>query len=438
MQVIADLQIHSRFSRAVSREMTIPNISRWAEKKGVGLIATGDWTHPIWYREILASLEEVEEGIYQVKGENKKSSTKFLLSTEISSIYSQGGKTRRIHTLVFAPSIATVEKINKEFLRRGANLGSDGRPIVGWPARAVSEIVLNVDPKSLIIPAHAWTPHFALFGSESGFDSITECFAEQAKYIYAVETGLSSDPAMNWRISELDNRSIVSFSDAHSLPKIGREATVFEIDGKEDFQFFDIRNAIVQESPFSRIAYTIEFYPEEGKYHYTGHRKCNVVHSPKETRKLGSICPVCGKSLTVGVLARVEHLASRDVETSSTIDKLGVRWIEDPRGVRKPYVMMVPLLEILAEALASGPTSQKVQLQYERLTQALGGEFGVLLKTPIIEIEKLSGPKIAEAIRKTRSGDIYIEPGYDGVFGKVKIWEGESKGSLTITQESLF
>ena len=418
MEVIADLQIHSRFSRAVSPQMTVPVISEWAAKKGIGLVATGDWTHPIWLRELQATLEEAGDGIYKAK-DSLEDSPRFLLSTEISSIYSKGGKGRRVHTLVFARNFETVEKINRELVLRGANLLSDGRPIVGLTAKNVAEIALGVSPDCLIIPAHAWTPYFSIYGSVSGFDSIEECFEELSPSIYAIETGLSSDPAMNWRIAELSGRRIVSFSDAHSPPKMGREATVFEM---PEISYEGVRRAVMGEKG-AKIAYTIEFYPEEGKYHYTGHRNCKIVYSPNETRKKGTVCPVCGRELTVGVMSRVEALATEDVETKSHSDEFGVRWIGDKEGKRPPYVMMVPLIEIVAEALESGVGSQKVLGVYDQLTASFGGEFKVLLGTALADIERVAGEKVAQGISLVRKGDIVIEPGYDGVFGKVAIWK---------------
>ncbi len=413
--------------------MTPPVISDWAKKKGIDLVATGDWTHPIWYRELRANLVESGKGIYKQK-DAPEGSPSFLLSTEISSIYTQGGRGHKIHTLVFAPDFDTVEKINRELTLRGANLLSDGRPITGLTAKNVAEIALTVNSDCLIIPAHAWTPHFSLYGSISGFDSIEECFGEFAPQIYAIETGLSSDPAMNWRIAELASRRIVSFSDAHSPAKMGREATAFEL---PEISFSAIRQAITGKGP-AGIAYTIEFYPEEGKYHYTGHRNCNVVYSPNDARKLGTICPVCGRPLTVGVMSRVEDLASVDIETKGEMDKFGVRWIKDKAGEKTPYVMMVPLLEILAEALGSGVTSQKVLVAYEEMISSFGSEFTILLKTQGAEIEKTFGSRISEAIAKVRKGDIAIEPGYDGVFGKVKIWKEEKQNPKALDQGSLF
>ncbi|KKT67428.1 MAG: PHP domain-containing protein [Candidatus Curtissbacteria bacterium GW2011_GWC1_44_33] len=774
MRVLADLQLHSRFSRAVSPQMVVPVISSWAAKKGIGLVATGDWTHPLWLRELEVNLEEAGEGVYKAK-DAPEGSPLFLLSTEVSSIYSQGGKVRKIHTLIFAPNFEVAGKINSELSLRGANLLSDGRPIVGLSAKAVAEIALGVEPKCLIIPAHAWTPHFSIFGSVSGFDSIAECFQELSPEIYAIETGLScydrktevlteagwkkvsevkykdkictlnidtdeiefqkprrifaynykgkmyklrtkrvnlfvtpnhkllvshcdfrkppefrlkearslfkkskrfkknglwnakneryfvlpavrikhgsrfysgfrkkkgrrfsmkswlkffgfwiaegwttkggdgdynvcisnndkrllsemsqilesfgynvlqrnnvirirdyqlyfylkqfgkaadkfvpqeikslskelleiffeyyikgdghvygrtsrglsattisvrlrddlqeialkigisayyklgykkgtsfhgplykdriykqsadswivyfirknihttspstikkynyteswvdfegkvfcvsvpnqviyvrrngipvwcgnSDPAMNWRIEDLKERRIVSFSDAHSPPKITGEGP-------------------------DKIAYTIEFYPEEGKYHYTGHRNCNVVYSPNQTRKLGTVCPVCGRPLTVGVMSRVEALAKADIETKSEKDEFGVRWIYDKEKERPPYVMVVPLLEILSEAMGAGVGTQTVLSVYEQLTSSLGSEFKVLLESHLADIERVAGAKVAEAVAKVRSGDISIEPGYDGVFGKVKIWKEEEGAEDEIEQETLF
>lgn len=455
MQIIADLQLHSKYARAVSQNMTVPVIAEWAAKKGIGLVATGDWTHPLWFRELEAGLEEAAPGLFSLKGSRHPL---FLLSTEVSCIYGQGGKTRRIHILIFAPSFETVRKVNQEFVRRGVNLLSDGRPIMGLSSQNVAELVLSVDERCLLIPAHAWTPWFSLYGSMSGFDSIEECFGEYAKYIYAIETGLSSDPAMNWRIAELENRQIVSFSDAHSPAKLGREATVFEV---SELSYENIRKAIIgyrvsgtgyqlsgsrvpvepktekpetdirNPEPENRISYTIEFYPEEGKYHFTGHRNCGVKQTPGETKLRGTTCHVCGKPLTVGVIHRVEDLANGEIEVSILEDDYGVRWVHPKGENRPPYVMMVPLVEILSEAFGVGVSSQKVANEYEKLTQSLGPEFEILLQTKAEEIERISGPKVREAVEKVRSGDIFIDPGYDGIFGKVKIWqEHENEESL--------
>ncbi len=432
MKIIADLHIHSKYSRAVSQEMALPQIGEWAKKKGIGMVATGDWTHPLWLREIKANLEEVAPGLYGIKGTK---GPLFVLSTEISSIYSQGGRLHRIHNVILAPSVETVEKVNKALVARGANLMSDGRPVTGIPAGELVKLVLTVNENCLFIPAHIWTPWFSLYGSESGFDSIDECFGEMAKYIFGVETGLSSDPAMNWRIEELDSRSILSSSDAHSGPKMGREATVFDL---KVASYENLREAIIKQN----IAYTLEFYPEEGKYHFSGHRDCKVRQSPEETAKLGETCPVCGKHLTIGVMHRVEKLTNREVKTQFSKDQFGVRWIKNTqRAKRPPYAMLVPLQEILAESIGGLPTSQNIKNEYEKLTSHLGGEFKILLENSLEDIAKVSGPKVAEGIKKVRSGEITVEPGYDGVFGVVKIWGDKTtadKQKESDSQMSLF
>ncbi len=436
MKVITDLHLHSRFSRAVSKDMNLPTMASWADKKGIGLLGTGDWTHPIWFREIAAFLKEKSEGIYQlIKGNNK---CLFVLSTELSSIYSQGGKARRIHYLILSPNLDVSQKINTKLTKRGFNLLSDGRPILGISPKEIVDIVLEIDERCVIIPAHVWTPWFSLYGSVSGFDSIDECFGENQKYIKAVETGLSSDPAMNWRIEELTQRNIVSFGDAHSPAKLGREATVLEM---EYLNFKNLREALFTRNHHNKILYTIEFYPEEGKYHFTGHRNCNVVYSPNETKKRGLICPVCGKKLTVGVMSRVEHLSTIEAEIETEGDNYGVRWIGEKNANHAPYIMLVPLLEIIAEAESVTAASKKVMGIYEYLTGNLGGEFNVLFKTDLKEIEKLSGTRVSEAIAKVRKGDIYIEPGYDGIFGKVRIWNSTpeaNKSKQAIDQGALF
>lgn len=441
MKIIADLQIHSKYSRAVSQQMVIPSIWDWAKRKSIDLVATGDWTHPLWMRELKVNLKELGNGFFAIKNNETRFETTennpiFLLATEVSCIYSQGGRLRRIHILIWAPSFETADKINKELQNRGANLMSDGRPIMGLKSNEIAELVYSIDPSCLVIPAHAWTPWFSLYGSESGFDSIDECFGNFAKYIYAVETGLSSDPVMNWRIKELDFRSIISFSDAHSGAKLGREATVFDL---EDISYKALRDAIVRSTKGntdvkkgSKIVYTIEFYPEEGKYHYTGHRNCGIKETPSETREKGTTCPVCGKKLTVGVMHRVEQLAGRE-EKDLQVENIKIEGTK-MEGIcsrtfpeRPPYVRLVPLLEILSEAIGGLPTSQKILGEYQRLTDNFGGEFKVLLNTEEEDIVKISGERVAEAINKVRTGDIVVDPGYDGVFGVVKIWEDKKK-----------
>lgn len=417
-RIIADLQLHSRFARAVSKQMTLPFIAEWARRKGIALVATGDWTHPLWFREIERDLEEMGNGLLRLKTQQEPL---FLLATEVSSIYSQGGRLRRVHTLIWVPTIESARKINAEFTKRGCNLMSDGRPIIGLSSIHVAELVLSVEPKALIIPAHAWTPWFSVYGALGGFDSLDEAFGPYAKNIYAIETGLSSNPAMNWRIKELDHRAILSFSDAHSGPKLGREATVFDL---AEVSYDYIYQAIKTDS---NIAYTIEFYPEEGKYHYTGHRTCGIRWSPEETKQKGKTCPVCGKPLTIGVMHRVEDLAGRSEEDlrleTISIDEILAKATRS-RSIpnRPPFIMLVPLQEIIAEAVGSPVASPKVQTPYFRLTDGLGGEFSVLLSSQLGDIAHVAGERVAQGIDKVRRGDITIDPGYDGVFGTVKIW----------------
>ncbi len=374
MQIIADLHIHSKYSRAVSPQMNLEGIAFWADKKGINLIGTGDWTHPLWMNEIKNKLIETSKGIYSLKNSSYKA--RFILSTEISSIYSQGGKVRRVHNVIFLPSIETADKVIKGLKNRGANLMADGRPIVGISSLDLLKMMLEIDERIMFIPAHIWTPWFSVFGSKSGFDSLYECFDKYEKYIYAIETGLSSDPIMNWQIKDLESRSIISSSDAHSGPKLGREATVFVPTMKqsnnktiENFSYNDIADAIKQ-TPNNKlkIGFTIEFFPEEGKYHWTGHRNCNIRYNALETRKKGVICPVCQKPLTVGVENRVLDLSYKNIskeELTFIQNNVGLTFVYDQEKTRRPFVSMVPLLEILLEINNSSPT--KAQNEYESL-----------------------------------------------------------------------
>jgi len=406
MKIIADLHIHSKYSRAVSQDMTLENIAIWARKKGVQVMGTGDFTHPQWFNDIKTKLEPAEEGLFKIKESETSSLTRFMLTTEISSIYSKGGRARRIHNLIFAPSIEAVEKINTKLGWIG-NLKSDGRPILGLDSKELLKIILDVDERCVLIPAHAWTPWFSIFGSMSGFDSIEECFDEMAPHIFAIETGLSSDPAMNWRLPELDKISLISNSDAHSLQKIAREANVFDC----ELSYGGITDAIKSKDP-KKFLYTIEFFPEEGKYHYDGHRDCGICFSPEETAKHKSLCPKCGKKLTIGVLNRVDKLASR---------RLGER----PNGAI-PYKNLIPLDEIIGVAFGVGPKSKKVGDAYEKLILNFGSEINVLLDISNENISGASDARIGEAIKRVREGKINIQPGYDGEFGKISIFkEGE-------------
>jgi len=456
MKFVADLHLHSKYSRAVSQDMVLSKMAEWAKMKGINVLATGDFTHPFWFEQLKNELEETSTGLFRLKTNDKRLMQKnqasdvsqsaldkevyFLLSCEISSIYSQGGKGRRIHTLVFFPSLKSVEKFNSTLIKKGANLRSDGRPIVGMPARDLAQIAFEADEKALVIPAHVWTPWFSLFGSMSGFDSVEECFGDMAKYIYGIETGLSSDPAMNWRVEDLDSRAILSFSDAHSLEKMGREATVFEA---EEMSYGSIYDAIrllgnwdagvlgkkessnpetKKPSNRSKIAFTIEFHPEEGKYHYTGHRDCNFSQNVAQTKKNGDICPVCKRKLTVGVEHRVEDLATRNTK-HETRNINGVNWNFADGMTRSPFVSLVPLAEIIAEVEGSAIKTKKVFDQYSALVNGIGSEFSVLLKASPDELRQYASAKVVEGIEKVRRGDIKIDPGYDGKFGEVQIWE---------------
>ncbi len=435
MRFIADLHIHSKYSRATSKEMVLEEIDRWADDKGILVMGTGDFTHPVWFKEIKEKLEPAEAGLFKLKSQYKKktlkgnlSETRFLLTSEISSIYSKvsaetGEKNvHRIHNLVFAPDIETIESIITQLSLIG-NLKSDGRPILGLDAEELARIVFNVNPEAVIIPAHAWTPWFSVFGSMSGFDSLEECFGKQAKHIFAIETGLSSDPAMNWRLSKLDNISFISNSDCHSLQKIGREANIFDTELSYSGIIDAIRNGIpnqhksAQNQHKSAFIATIEFFPEEGKYHYDGHRNCDVVFAPEETKKHKNICPKCGKKLTIGVMNRVDELADR-----------GVDYKDDKRV---PYYSLIPLDEIIAESFGLvGTKTKKVVEEYNNLIKSLGSELKILLEVNEEEIKLFADPRVAEGIKRVRNGQVKIHPGFDGEYGKIKIFGEKEREKL--------
>ncbi len=406
MKIIADLHIHSKYSRATSPTTDLENLDKWAHIKGISVMGTGDFTHPQWFQQLKEELDSAEPGLFRLKKSN--TGVRFLLSSEISCIYSKNGRTRKIHIVIFSPSFEVVEKINA-YLGCIGNLKSDGRPILGLDAKELAKIILNISPDCIIVPAHIWTPWFSLFGSKSGFDSIEECFEDYSKYIFMVETGLSSDPKMNWQLSALDNISLISNSDAHSPAKIGREANVVDA----ELSYNSIIEAIKSKDP-QRFLYTIEFFPEEGKYHYDGHRACNICLSPEETKKYNEICPVCGKALTVGVLNRVEQLSDREMgfRPSRTI----------------PFKNLIPLEEIIAEVLGVGSGTKGVNKEHQKLIDAFQKEFNILLDVSREELEKISSPEIAEGIIRVREGKVFIEPGYDGVYGKIRIFsKGEQK-----------
>ncbi len=406
--------------------MVLEELDRWADDKGILVMGTGDFTHPGWFKEIKQKLEPAEPGLFKLKLHLKKKTfkgtlaeTRFILSTEISGIYSKNGKTRRVHNIVFAPDIETVEKINTQLSWIG-NLASDGRPILGLDSEELAKIVFNINPRAVIIPAHAWTPWFSVFGSMSGFDSLEECFGKYAKEIFAIETGLSSDPAMNWRISALDKIALVSNSDSHSLQRIGREANVFDT----ELSYSGIMEAIRSRDP-KKFLYTIEFFPEEGKYHYDGHRACGVVFSPAETKKHKGICPKCGKPLTIGVVNRVDRLADKDRPEG----------YQDPQRV--PYKNLVTLDSIIGEALDVGKAAKSVMKEYEKLIKSFKSEFNILLNAPIKEIALASKPEIAEGVERMRQGKLTIQPGYDGEFGVIKIFDAKDRKKIE-SQRALF
>jgi len=414
MHIIADLHIHSRYSRACSQQMEVTTLARWARIKGVNLLGTGDFTHPLYFAELKAKLEPTDGGLLRVKGDSQ--SPFFIPTVEVCNIYRQAGRLQKIHTLIIAPNLEVVEKINQK-LRLHGNLSADGRPTFTCPAKELVKLVLDVSPDCLLVPAHAWTPWFSVFGSYSGFDSLEECFEEETKNIYAIETGLSSDPAMNWRLSALDRITLISNSDAHSPRKIAREANVFECTPS----YREIAEIIKSPDP-SRFRFTIEFFPEEGKYHYDGHRKCEVVWSPKETKRQKGLCPVCGAKVTVGVMHRVDDLADRD-EGYTPSQPI-------------PAKHLVPLEEILAEALKTKPGTKTVEKEYERLTAKLGSELEILLDISDEELRRVCPPPVCEAILKVRCEEVQVEPGYDGVYGKVHI-STPSKSAPQIARSQL-
>ncbi|OGP56124.1 MAG: DNA helicase UvrD [Deltaproteobacteria bacterium RBG_13_52_11] len=388
--------------------MELDAIARWGKIKGIKLVATGDFTHPLYFAEIKSKLEPVADGIYRLKqGEQE---TLFILCTEVSNIFTQGQRTnRRTHTLIFAPNIETVEHINTALGRLG-KLGSDGRPIFGFPTKDLVKMILDISDKCLLVPAHAWTPWFSVFGANSGFDSLEECFEEQTKNISAIETGLSSDPEMNWRLSALDGITLISNSDAHSPNKLGREANAFAC----ALEYPEICRCIKEKDP-TGLLFTVEFFPEEGKYHYDGHRNCNVLFTPQESKAHNNICPVCGKQLTVGVMHRVEELADRK---QGFVPKKSI-----------PSIHLIPLEEIIAEALEQGPNTKGVQQEYMRMVEQAGSEFAILIDLPSEEIKKIAPPRVYEGIMLVRQGKLKIVPGYDGVYGRISIFpkEGEAE-----------
>ncbi len=401
MKIIADLHIHSAYSRGCSKQLTLANIAKWCCYKGIDLVSTGDFTYPAWRKALREELEPLGNGFYVLKAGGNN--VKFVIGTEISCIYKQGGKCRRIHLCLLAPSLEAAEKLSEELIKRGCNIKSDGRPIIGLSAKALAQLCWSIDPDFFVFPAHAWTPWFAIFGSKSGFDSIEECFEEETKNIFAIETGLSSDPAMNHLVSRLDNIALLSNSDAHSLNNLGREANVFEL-AKEEFSYAGIISAI-KGNDRNKFTSTIEFFPEEGKYHIDGHVACNYSCLPETSLKNNNLCPKCGKLLILGVLNRVSALADR-----TDYDK----------NIFRPFNSLIPLQEIIADAYEVGKNSKKVMAEYLRLVEK-HSEFAILLDLPESELNNIASKDIADSIIKVRNGDVIIKPGYDGIYGKIRI-----------------
>jgi len=415
MRFIADFHIHSKYSRATSKEMEVETLARWGKKKGISLLGTGDFTHPTYFTELRSKLEPSGTGLLQLKKGDPE--IRYLLTTEVSNIYSHAGKVRRIHTLIFAPSFEVVERIRSKLGNLG-KLSSDGRPIFGFSARDLATMILDISEECMIIPAHIWTPWFSIFGANSGFDSIEECFGEMSTHIHAIETGLSSDPEMNWRLSALDSMALLSNSDAHSPDRVGREANAFDcaLDYKE------ITEAI-RKKDRKKLLFTIEFFPEEGKYHYDGHRDCKVIFSPSETKANQYLCPKCQKRLTIGVMHRVEELADRP---EGFIPKNAI-----------PSIHLIPLEEIIAGALGQRVGTKAVETEYERLVEKGGPEFRILLDDSPEELASFVPPKILEGIIRMRQGKVSILPGHDGVYGQITLFpekgvEQESKEQLKL------
>ena len=429
MKFIADLHIHSKYSRATAKNLDFENLYYAAQIKGVKVVGTGDFTYPAWIEQIESKLEEAEPGLFSLKKEIAKNidktipescrnTVRFILQTEISNIYKKDDRVRKNHNLVYFPDIKSVKKFNSKLDSIG-NIKSDGRPILGLDAADLLSIMLSINDKGFFVPAHIWTPWFSMFGSKSGFDSIEECFGPLKEHIFAVETGLSSDPPMNWRIEDLDDIRLISNSDAHSPGYIGRNASVFDT----NLSFSHIRNAL-EKNDLKKYQGTLDMYPHQGKYHYDGHRKCNICLNPATTAKIDGICPECGRKVTYGVLNRVQELATR------------------PEGYvpenRHGFQSIVPLTDILSEIFEVGPKTKKVTGYYNRAIETLGPELGILLDRSFEEIETANVPLLAEAVMKMRTGDISIEPGFDGEYGKVKLFSRQEKEQLKGEKYLLF
>lgn len=428
-ELVVDLHIHSHYSRATSKDCTFEGLYRWGKLKGINIVGTGDFTHPAWFSEMRGKLEPAEPGLFRLREELaqpidaslppsvRAQHIRFVPSVEIATIYSKGGQVRKLHQLIVMPSFEAVSELNARLERIG-NLKADGRPILGLDSKELLRHALEADTQALYIPAHIWTPWFGMFGSKSGFNSIEEAYEELAPEVRAIETGLSSDPAMNWRVEDLDGRAITSHSDAHSPAKLGREATLVNA----ELAYNDIVGAIKTND--KRLAGTIEFFPEEGKYHSDGHRACNIRFSPAETKQHGGICPVCGKPLVVGVENRVAELASRSE---------GFR----PKAVKK-VEYIIPLAEMIAELKGVKSTSGKaVQAEYQEVLERLGNEFDVLRKVPVEAIEAAGFKMLAVAVGRLRKGEVVRTPGFDGVYGTIKVFQNDEERTAAENQLSL-
>ncbi|MFH0831919.1 MAG: endonuclease Q family protein [archaeon] len=402
--IIADFHIHSRYSRATSKNITFDNLVKYARIKGVDMLGTGDFTHPLWIKELKEKLKHNGSGVYYYQD------FPFIFSTELSLVFSEAGKGRRVHIVILAPSLETAEQINSWLLTKG-RLDYDGRPIFGMSCIELAENLFKIDRDIEIIPAHAWTPWFGIFGSMSGFDSLKEAFKEYTGKIHAIETGMSSNPAMNWRLSELNEKSLVSFSDAHSFwPfRLGREATIFSGKVNEEVSYKDILKQIRD----NELLGTIETDPAYGKYHYDGHRLCNFSCSPAEALKLKDICPVCHKTMTIGVEHRVEELANHPA---------GFK----PRNAKQFYSLL-PLHELIAAAKASTLSSKKVWEEYNKLINAFGSEFNILLDAEKEKLARVTDKKLVDIILLNREGKIKVKPGFDGVYGEAMLQEKQAK-----------
>lgn len=418
MKFVADLHLHSKFSRATSKEMSLDFLSHWAKIKGIRLLATSDFTHPEWLFLLKQRLEPTGNGFFRLKSivpvndEHLKTfplsaeDVSYILSSELSFIYSKRGKVRKIHVILFAPDFESVDRINQRLSGLG-NLRSDGRPVLGMDVKAFVKIVADLCPECVVIPSHIWTPWFSLFGSNSGFDSIEECFEEMTPFIFALETGLSSDPAMNWRLSVLDKYTLISNSDAHSPSRLGREANVFDT----DFSYKGLVEAIRSKNP-DKFLCTVEFFPEEGKYHYDGHRKCGILFSPRESMKHNNLCPVCGKKLTIGVMHRIEELSDREPGSSPPL--------------KIPYKNIIPLNEVIAQAVEKTAECRSVWDVYFHFVHEFETEHRILTEVPVAELSRLNPERVSLGVERMRKGAVNIVPGHDGCFGKISLFEKDA------------